>query len=146
MERNVTNVNESLTCDVEGCGKICLSKAGLAVHFKRLHSISSQKVTFTCDMCNQIFQQEANLWNHRKGCDGIAPDREDQRKCNFCDKYLNKKNLARHKRSCREREGQKIHQEIRQARVYVAKNGPCNKCGRVLSLTNMARHQKNCQQ
>ena len=146
IERNITNVNESLTCDIEGCGRICLSKAGLAVHVKRLHSISSQKVTFKCNQCNQIFQQEANLWNHKKGCDGTAPDREDQRKCNFCDKYVNKSNIARHKRSCRAREGQEIQQEIRQARVYVAKNGPCSKCGQILSLTNMARHQRKCQQ
>ncbi|MCP3664152.1 MAG: hypothetical protein GY696_16950 [Gammaproteobacteria bacterium] len=58
-----------------------------------------------------------------KAWNGIAADREDQRKRNFCDRYLNKKNLVRHKISCREREGQEIYQEIRQARVNVAKNG-----------------------
>ena len=146
IERNITRTeDESLICDFEGCGKVCLSKAGLAVHAKRLHYISSQKVTFTCDKCNQVFQQEANLWNHKKSCDGIVPDRDNQRKCNYCDKYISKANLARHKRTCREREGQETQQEQRQARVYVAKNGPCNRCGRILSLTNMARHQKKCQ-
>ncbi len=31
-----------------------------------------------------------------------------------------------YKKSCREREGQEIQQEQRQARVYMAKNSPCN--------------------
>jgi hypothetical protein len=146
IPRNTTRTEEeAFICEWEGCGKICLSKAGLAVHIKRLHNISSQKVLFKCDKCNQSFQQEANLWNHRKACNGIEPDREDQRKCDFCDKYVSKGNLARHKKTCRRREGREIEQERRQARVYVAKNGPCSLCGRILSLTNMARHQKNCQ-
>jgi hypothetical protein len=60
-----------LKCEWEGCNKVCKSKAGLTVHRRRMHEISSQKVNFKCDMCNLNFKMEANLVNHTKqGCGG----------------------------------------------------------------------------
>ena len=45
-------------------------KGGLAIHVKRMHNISTQKVMFKCDACNKEFSQKANLKSHRKKCVG----------------------------------------------------------------------------
>ena len=41
-DRNVRSDNNDLTCDVEGCGKVCKSKAGVTNHRKRTHEISKE--------------------------------------------------------------------------------------------------------
>ncbi|MCP3663298.1 MAG: hypothetical protein GY696_12525, partial [Gammaproteobacteria bacterium] len=38
----------------------------------------------------QTCVESTMLFNCQKICDGIVPDRADQRKCNFCDKYISK--------------------------------------------------------
>ena len=71
MERNVPkeDVTEFVfVCDV--CGKVCKSKAGVTIHRKRMHEVSSLKKTFKCDACDKVFKQEANLKNHMKICMG----------------------------------------------------------------------------
>ena len=64
----------NLICDGEGCHKVCKSKAALVIHRKRMHDVSSQKVTFKCNICNLIFKQEANFLNHKKAVCGGATD------------------------------------------------------------------------
>ena len=36
----------NFTCDIEGCGKVCASKAGLTIHRKRKHQILKKKNAF----------------------------------------------------------------------------------------------------
>ena len=86
----------------EECGKIGMSKAGLAVHRRRMHEISSHKVIFKCDKCNLSFQQEANLLNHAAKCGGAAST-SDKRKCPKCNREFSR-NIARHRNTCRREE------------------------------------------
>ena len=148
-ERNnlVQEGANNLICDVEGCYKVCKSKAGLVIHRKRMHDVSSQKIIFKCNRCNLSFKQEANLLNHKKaGCGGATND-DNVRKCEKCNKNISKGNIARHRRSCMP-EQQQEPQPARNttARVYVSQNAPCRNCGKTLSKTNMARHLKKCDQ
>ncbi len=113
-----------------------------------MHDVSSQKVTFKCNICNQIFKQEANLLNHRKAGCGGATNNADTRKCDKCGKNISKANIARNRRSCmpeQQQEPQPARNGIT-ARVYVPKNGPCRICCRMLSKSNVARHLTNCDQ
>jgi hypothetical protein len=134
-----------LKCDWEGCNRICKTKAGLAVHRKRVHEISNQKVIFNCDKCNKKFQQEANLLNHYPKCGGVTASVETRR-CPKCNKEISRKNISRHINGCNRGEIGVAPQERTNApaRVYVPKNEPCSNCRRMLSSTNMARHQRKC--
>ena len=65
MERNKAGEKEvEFVCDV--CQKKCKSKGGLVIHRRRMHEVSARKKVFECEGCRQSFQQEANLWNHKK--------------------------------------------------------------------------------
>ena len=37
------------------CDKVCKSKAGLTIQFKRKHAVSKEKVTFECTDCKESF-------------------------------------------------------------------------------------------
>ena len=78
-------------CDI--CNKICKSKGGLTVHIKWMHEISSQKVNFTCDSCQEVFQHETNLVNYKKICQGTSTGSRDTRKCSLCHKTVSSSNF-----------------------------------------------------
>ena len=142
-ERNqLTEEEETYTCSWEDCRKVCMSKAGLVNHTKRIHEKSSQKVTFKCNICNQIFQYETNLINHQKSCNGIMEENRDFRTCDNCNKRITRPNFARHRRTCG---GGQEEREIRAPRTYRAERGRCSYCNGEFAKTNMARHQKTCQ-
>ena len=69
MARNAIR-EEVVVFDCSVCGKICKSKAGLPIHKKRMHEVSSLKKT--CEKWDESFKQEANLRNHEKVCTGVA--------------------------------------------------------------------------
>ena len=142
-ERNqLPEVPETYICTVEECRKVCKSKAGLVNHTKRMHEISSQKVTFKCNICNQIFKYETNLVNHTKTCNGIREENSDFRTCSNCNKRITYNNFARHRRTCG---GGQEEREVRAPRVYRAERGRCSYCNGEFAKTNMARHQNTCQ-
>jgi ribosomal protein L31 len=133
---------EGFTCDWEGCGKECKSKAGLVNHRKRIHQKSSQKVTFKCNSCNEVFPYESNLINHNKACEGTQSGDTNTTKCATCNKNISKSNFSRHKRTCG---GGRQEREVRPPRTYKAERGPCDLCGNLYAKTNMSRHKKTCQ-
>ena len=134
--------NESLTCDFEGCGKVCLSKAGLTIHRKRIHEISKDKVKFKCDTCNLIFELKSALVNHERGCGGLIASSSDLRKCDKCLSEVSKSNFARHRKSCRNGEGEEAPRPPRPRGSTKA----CDLCGIQQSKANLARHKKKCQE
>ena len=60
------DMRESTKC--EFCDKICKSRAGFAIHLKRMHSVEEKE--FKCGNCGATFNQKATLKNHEKGCLG----------------------------------------------------------------------------
>ena len=133
--RDVEKLDEGLACDV--CGKVCKSKAGLTIHRKRMHEVSSQKKNFPCGDCGKIFTQEANLKTHVKVCAGEA----NKRRCINCGEVVETKGLAAHRRVCAG-----APQERPQARVYKGKRKNCPNCGKEMAATNIARHiREACQ-
>ena len=101
-ERNLIQEDpDNFTCSWEDCGKVCMSKAGLVNHRKTIHEVSSQKVTFKCNKCHQVFQRETNLLNHIKTCNGEKQEENrDRRKCSSCKRFISSSNYARHRRNC----------------------------------------------
>ena len=137
-----------LQCKYEECGKVCKSRAGLAIHMKRMHKESREKVVFTCEKCRQDFPTEGSLKNHLKQCGGQQAERPGMARCE-CGKEVSKSNIARHRRSCTVRRNiretdDRGQQDQQRPRVYVATRKACDRCGRMLSATNMARHQRSC--
>ena len=96
--------NTSLECPI--CQKQCKSKAGLAIHTKRMHKNTNECVEFSCGMCGKKFQQKSNFLNHQKKC--VGPDqlegerkyRAKKKRCSGCGSELSATNMARHKRRC----------------------------------------------
>ena len=141
-ERNQTLEEESLVCEVEGCGKVCKSKAGLTIHRKRMHEESKEKVTFTCEMCQETFKQEANLLNHKKSCTGLRASSADKRKCDKCLREYAKKSFSAHYKRCGA--APPSERPVVSARVYVSERAMCVRCRRWITKSNMSRHQKIC--
>lgn len=141
-ERNIRSDNDDLTCDVEGCGKICKSKAGLTNHRRRTHEISKEKVKFECQRCKEIFKYEGALVNHNKICTGMNAIGDDNRKCDICTKEIRKNNFKRHYDSCQRKHG--IIPEGLQipARILTGKRAICEICGTEQSVANMSRHKR----
>ena len=49
--RNPVWVEEdSLRCKWEGCGKLCISKGGLAIHVRRMHDSAKERLSFSCGL------------------------------------------------------------------------------------------------
>lgn len=140
-ERNKA-VEESLTCDYEGCGVVFLSKAGLTIHTKRIHEISENKVKFKCDRCDTNFELKSALVNHNRGCGGLRASSNDLRKCDKCLTEVTKSNFARHRKSCRNGEEE---DQPRQPRPRGDRKA-CDICGLEQSKSNLARHKKKCQE
>ena len=156
LERNAGRIEEehqAFECEYPGCGKVCLSKAGLTIHKRRMHE--APRKTFRCDKCNKFFPAECNMLNHAKNCGGQAQN-PDLSRCASCGGEFSKTNIARHRRTCEARAGiAGRNEEAREARgerpaanpparVYVPRLGECPSCGRLLSKTNMARHLRSC--
>jgi hypothetical protein len=95
-------VPESLECRI--CGKVCKSKAGLAIHEKRIHKNREESVVFECEKCRKKFGQKANHLNHLKKCTGVVEGerkyRPRQKRCSGCGAMLSASNMARHKGRC----------------------------------------------
>ena len=154
VQRNVAReevVEVVFDCDV--CGKVCKSKAGLTIHWKRMHDVSSQKKLFKCEGCSKEFGQEANLKNHVKVCTR-GEDGNEKINCDACGKDFKRKGYPRHCSACLLRHGvcaqdaqlEPVPEEA-PARVYKAKRKPCPQCGIVMATTNISRHQREaCQQ
>ena len=131
MERRVT-----LTCDIDNCGKICLSKSGLVNHKKRIHNVSKEKVMFKCNVCNMSFNSKSSLTNHQRGCGGLEASSNDFKKCDICFIEVTKSNFSRHRRD---------KHNIRTTVVHTAGNRTnCDSCGGVYSKSNIARHRQTC--
>ena len=54
----------SLICEVEGCGKRCKTKAGLAMYQKKMHKAMDERVTFTCERCGKMMDTEGVRTSH----------------------------------------------------------------------------------
>jgi hypothetical protein len=131
VERKTT-----FTCDIENCGKICVSKSGLVIHKKRIHNISKEKVMFKCNMCNRTFNAKASLTNHQRGCGGLEASSSDFKKCDICFKEVTTANFARHRR---------LKHNIRTTVTHTEGNRTnCDNCGGVYSNSNLARHRRTC--
>ena len=142
--RSPTPEVSTLVCDYEGCGKVCKSKAGLTNHIKRMHERSEDKKVFKCERCQESFDQEANLINHRKVCTGESAADDTMRKCNFCGKEVKKGNFRRHYRTHNIGEPPQLQQQPATARVYVSVRQICDQCGIEKDRSNMARHKRVC--
>ena len=129
-------------CDFEDCDKICFNKAGLTIHKRKMHQISSVKVVFSCQGCGSRFVQEANLKNHLKACSNTRASDPNKRKCDVCGREINKKSFARHRRIvCGV---QNANQGAQTATVYRAKRYICETCGLEQACTNRSRHRRVC--
>ena len=129
-------------CDVEGCGKECASKAGLTIHRRKKHEISSQKVKFNCQGCGSKFMQEANLKNHFKSCSNMRASNPNKKKCDQCGREIDKRNFARHRRVvC----GVQMTGQVAPAATkYVPKYYTCEGCRLEQACTNRSRHRRKC--
>ena len=136
--RNQTVEQDDLTCDWEGCGMVCKSWAGLVIHRKRMHEISKQKVTFTCEVCTEIFKQEANLLNHKKSCTGLKATDPSKKKCDKCMREYSKKYFSTHYKKCSVQPGSE--RPTVQATQYKSERAPCPRCGSLITKSNMSRH------
>ena len=94
----VIHSTTEFTREPEGCGKTCKSKAGLAIHEKRMHKMLQAPIEITCAHCRRIFNQEATWENHQKTCKGQEVDGK-RFKCGACGLWRNKANRARHMRT-----------------------------------------------
>ena len=138
--RNQTQEQDSLRCDWEGCDMIAKSKAGLTIHRKRMHEQSKQKVTFTCELCTEVFKQKANLLNHKKACTGLKASKEGYKKCDKCLAEFAKKSFNQHYKKCTAAEPSE--RPTVTAEQYVSERGECDLCGKSISLSNMSRHKR----
>ena len=139
--RNCTqDEEEDLTCEV--CDKVCISKAGLVIHKRRMHEISKEKVTFKCNDCNQTFSQEANLKNHAKFCTKMVPEDPEKKKCSNCLREYSKSYFSKHVKKCMNVETTQTQPE--EPRVYVGGTYRCLRCNQIRAKTNKARHDKVC--
>ena len=138
-QRHSTLTESALQCSY--CKQVCTSKGGLAIHIKRIHEKSSQRVIFSCKRCNLNFDQEANFKNHQKACTGIEATRPGYKKCAICMKECKTANFARNHRRCRETTAVE-HGPVR-ARVHKPGVAECDQCGAVLQKTNLSRHKKS---
>ena len=110
------------------------------VHRRRLHEVSKKKKIFECEACEEKFQQEANLWNHKKICGGAAASSSDRRIC-ACGREFAKSYIARHKKKCLRAEAAREEEEVRPPRVYRSERKTCD-CGKEMAKTNYARHKR----
>ena len=128
-------------CIFEGCDKVCYNKAGLAVHRRKVHEISKEKVSFSCQGCGSRFAQEANLKNHLKSCSNTRASNPNKKKCNQCGREVDKRNFARHMRTVY---GNPVGQVESVATTYRAEYYTCEGCGLERAKTNRARHRRKC--
>ena len=93
---------ESVNLGCSQCEKVCKSRAGRAVHIRRMHRESAEH---TCVKCHAKFPTKTNLKNHEKKCRGTPSPTKyvpATKECPLCNKLLSATNLARHmNRSCR---------------------------------------------
>ena len=130
----------SLRCDWEGCNMVCKSKAGLTIHRKRMHEESKSKVMFKCELCQEVFKQEANLLNHKKVCTGLQASKEGYKKCDKCLGEFKKSGFNKHYKKCNVGEPSERPEVV--ATQYTGERGDCDICGRSITLSNMSRHKK----
>ena len=58
------HLDSTVKIECAQCGKQCVSRAGLAIHMKTMHS--QARTDHTCIKCNRTFSQKANLKNHEE--------------------------------------------------------------------------------
>ena len=140
-----------LECRYEGCGKVCKSKGGLVQHQKRVHRAPLERVRFECGRCGMMCETEVACKNHERSCGGGGVG-ESQRECDVCERWVGRRNFARHRRGCLERQGGAAVGDVP---GYLRRDGEggertrgrvaeCPLCRRTLSYSNMARHQRSC--
>ena len=145
--------DDPLLCKWPECGKRCKNKGGLTIHQRRMHGTADPRRTFPCPACGSTFRSENTMRNHVKTCGGAAAAPEDPRyrRCERCEREVNRTNWARHRRACRDgdgdeeegvRGGGERQEVVTVARVYRQKWKDCTQCGKRLSATNMARHMR----
>ena len=133
-ERNqIIRQEANYTCDRDGCNKVCMSKAGLVNHRKRIHLVSKEKVVFKCDDCNTTYKSKGSLVNHKKSCGGAVASREGFKKCNNCQREITSNNFKRHRRTCVGEEEQ---------RIQICQRTICGQCGTTVTKPNLSRHKK----
>ena len=97
---------ESVNLGCSQCEKVCKSRAGRAVHIRRMHRENAEH---TCIKCHAKFPTKTNLKNHEKKCRGTTSPTKyvpATKECPMCNKLVSATNLARHMtRSCRKRHG-----------------------------------------
>ena len=139
--RNCTPSEEvDLTCEV--CEKVCVSKAGLVIHKKRMHEISKEKVTFKCNDCDETFSQEANLKNHSKFCSKMIPSVPGKKKCSNCLGEYSKSYFPKHVKKCMNVETTQTQEAA--PTVYRGETYRCTRCNQIRAKTNKSRHDKVC--
>ena len=144
MQRDIRG-DSGLICRYEGCGRVCKSKAGRAIHEKRMHRMAEERVRFACDTCGMNVETAGAKLNHMKSCRGGAGAIAGRRECGVCGTWISHANYARHLRACERRMGVNVMDVG--ARAGGRARGrvkECELCGRVLSVANMARHQATC--
>ena len=97
---------ESATTICAECNRKFISRAGLAIHIKRMHRI--QRDDYECSGCGDRFSQKANLKNHMKKCNvETSPTKYSgsYKECPSCKKMLSATNMSRHLASCTGRRG-----------------------------------------
>ena len=98
---------ESVNLGCSQCEKVCKSRAGRAVHIRRMHRENNAE--HKCIKCHAKFPTKTNLKNHDKKCRGTTSPTKyvpATKECPLCNKLFSATNLARHMtRSCRKRHG-----------------------------------------
>ena len=65
IQRTQYEKDEACICRV--CGKKRKSRAGVAIHTKRMHR---ESINYNCNNCDRVFTQSVTLKNHLKACVG----------------------------------------------------------------------------
>jgi len=137
--RKINSIRESLQCDLEHCGRLCKTKAGLKAHQRMAHR--EKIVEFDCYKCGESFSSQGVKQNHEEFCQGVP-----RGTCPYCLRTLSISNMARHKKQCSQ------FNEVQTGHSYKDKLGDkrekkeCSVCNKMIVKSNMARHSRIHQQ
>ena len=91
--RKRNSIRQSLQCDLEHCGRLCKTKAGLKTHQRMAHR--DKVVEFDCYKCGGSFSGQGVKQNQEEFCQGVP-----RGKCLYCLQTLSSSNMARQKKQC----------------------------------------------